>query len=369
MRTDWDGYYLDGRTPTRRPAQIRLMRGGLEVSPEGGATLWWPYPEVRQTQGFYAGEEVRLERGAAPETLVVADLAVLESLQEMAPEIARRFHDPRRRRWRMKVTLLAAAAVVAITVALYVWGIPLLATAVAASVPVAWEERFGAAVVTEVARPERTCAEPTRRRKIEEIVERLAAAAPRSPYRFRVRVVDDATVNAFAAPGGFVVVFRGLLERTRTPEELAGVLAHEMEHVLQRHSTKALIQHASTGLLLVALTGDMTGVMAYGLESARVLGTLQYSRRAEEEADQGGMRLLLGAGIDPGGMIAFFEGLEEKRGSGPSILKYLSTHPRLEDRIQRLRQLARQPGAARVTLFEGYDWSDIRKICPGGDAR
>jgi hypothetical protein len=64
MRTDWDGHYLDGRTPVRRPARLRLTRAGIEISPEGGATAFWPYGEVRQTQGWHAGEEVRLERGA-----------------------------------------------------------------------------------------------------------------------------------------------------------------------------------------------------------------------------------------------------------------------------------------------------------------
>ncbi|MBI3104406.1 MAG: hypothetical protein HYY95_02265, partial [Candidatus Rokubacteria bacterium] len=59
VRSDWEGVYLDGRTPARQRAQIRLMRGGLEVRTESGATLWWPYGEVRQTQGSYAGEQVR----------------------------------------------------------------------------------------------------------------------------------------------------------------------------------------------------------------------------------------------------------------------------------------------------------------------
>ncbi|MBI5627862.1 MAG: M48 family metallopeptidase, partial [Candidatus Rokubacteria bacterium] len=176
--------------------------------------------------------------------------------------------------------------------------------------------------------------------------------------------VDDPTVNALAAPGGFIVVFRGLLERTRTPEELAGVLAHEIEHVLQRHATKALVQHVSTGLLFTALTGDVSGVMAYGFESARVLGTLRYSRAAEEEADTEGMRLLLAAHIDPAGMIAFFEGMEKRRGEAPGLLTYLSTHPAPEERVARLTRLARAPvPAPSRKLLDGYDWADIRRIC------
>src|SRR3990172_9285847 len=115
-----------------------------------------------------------------------------------------------------------------------------------------------------------------------------------------------------AVPGGHIVVFRGLLKRARIPEEFAGVLAHEVQHVLQRHVMRALLQHASTGLLVVALTGDVSGAMAYGLEAALTLGTLQYSRVAEEEADREGIRMLLAARGEPGGVVTFLGGPERK---------------------------------------------------------
>lgn len=364
-RSDWEGFYLDGRTPARQPAQIRLMRGGLEVITEGGRTLWWPYGEIRQTQGAYEGEQVRLERGGdLPEAVLVGDALFLASLHAIAPELASRFHHPGRRSRRLWLTALAAVLVLGIGTALYLWGIPAASWIVAARVPVSWEERLGRSVVEHLVPPGRTCAEPERKRAIDDLVGRLTAPPPASPYTFRVTVVNDATVNALAAPGGFIVVFRGLLERTRNPEELAGVLAHEIEHVVQRHATRALVQHVSTGLLLTALTGDVSGAMAYGLEGALVLGALRYSRAAEEEADAGGMRRLLAARVDPAGMLAFFEGMEQRDASAPALLRYLSTHPAAGDRVARLRRLSRAGGApAPVKLLEGHDWADVRRIC------
>ena len=248
MRTDWPGYYLDGRTAARHPATIRLMREGLEVTMPGGGTRLWVYRDLRQTQGFYQGEAVRLERGAEPpETLVIADSAFLESLHEAAPHAGLRFHDPRRRAAHLRLTIAAALAVLAVTGTIYMWGIPLLAALVAPRVPVAWEESVGQAVITHLAPAGERCADPRLGEAITEMVRRLSTAGPPSPYTLRVYVVNRPIVNAFAVPGGHVVVFRGLLLRTRTPEEMAGVLAHELQHVLRRHATRAVIQDASTG--------------------------------------------------------------------------------------------------------------------------
>jgi predicted Zn-dependent protease len=178
-----------------------------------------------------------------------------------------------------------------------------------------------------------------------------------------VIVVDDWTVNAFAVPGGQVVLLRGLLERSRTPEELAGVLAHELQHVLQRHATRLLLQHASTGLLVVAISGDITGAMAYGIESARVLGTLRYSRQLESEADVEGLRMLLAADVDPRGMIAFFETLRATERGAPTTTRYLASHPLAADRVETLKRLAAAHTKEFRSLLPGRDWTDLRQVC------
>jgi len=277
--------YLDGKSAARRPASIRMAQTGLEVSLEDGGRLWWPLREIRQTQGSYAGEQIRLERGQPfPEVLVIDDPAFLTALHETAPTFGRRFHDPRKRRRRILLTIVAALVSIVAGGSLYMWGIPTAAGVLAARVPVSWEEKLGNAAMEEIGRSERRCVDADREAAIMAIVNRLLEPMPNVPYKFRLTVFNDSTVNAFALPGGQIVLLRGLIERSKTPEELAGVLAHELQHVLKRHATRLLLQHASTGLMLVAVSGDLTGVMAYGLESARVLGTLSYSRGLESEA-------------------------------------------------------------------------------------
>jgi len=343
------------------------MASGFQIATDTGATLWWPYSEIRQTQGFYAGEHVRLERGGEiGETLLISDPAFLTSLHTVAPELGTRFHNPARRWRRIQLTLLAAVASVALGAILYVWGIPAMAMLVAPHVPRSWEESLGRSttdnMINQVAGGRR-CGDPTRVKAIDEIVQTLLAPLPKVPYTFRVTVVNSPIVNAFAAPGGYVVVFRGLIERTRSAEELAGVIAHELQHVLEHHATRLLLQHASTGILITALTGDLSGATAFGLQSAQLLGTLRYSRAAEDEADAKGMKMLIAARVDPAGMIAFFEVLEKHGGQMPAIFKYLSTHPSTQDRIARLKTLAAKAPAPPVKLLPGYNWKDMAKIC------
>src|SRR5256885_17080659 len=95
------GHYLDGRSAARQPATIRLTATGLDIALESGATLWWPFAEVRQTQGFYAGQQIRLERGAPLAAVFSVDhFGVLPGLAPAGPPPPPRFPRPRRRRGR-----------------------------------------------------------------------------------------------------------------------------------------------------------------------------------------------------------------------------------------------------------------------------
>jgi Zn-dependent protease with chaperone function len=370
LRLDWDASYLDGRTAARRRATIRIARTGLEISlPETGARLFWPYREIRQTQGTYAGEQVRLERGGElSEALLIGDLAFLSAARARAPDAAH-FHDPRTRRFRVGLTFGALVTAVGLALVIYFVGIPALATMAAARVPVAWEDRLGAAIVDHLAPPPVRCEDPARQGWVDAIVARLVEQVPPpQPYSFRVTVVNRSIVNAVAAPGGHIVVFRGLLERTDSAEELAGVLAHEVEHILHRHVTRAIFQQASTGVLMAALVGDVSGVVAFGLEGARTLGDLQMSRAAEAQADREGMLLMQKAGIDPAGMVSFFEKLSDneragRRGEG--LERYFRSHPTTADRLAALRAMAAAGPKPEGRLLPEADWADVKTLCGG----
>lgn len=155
-----------------------------------------------------------------------------------------------------------------------------------------------------------------------------------SPHRYRWFVADRPDLNAFAAPGGVVVVHAGLIRSADSAEEIAGVLAHEIAHAELRHSLKTMVKGMGLRALVAVALGDFSGTAL--AEAAKNLTELGFSRDAEREADRDGLRRLVAARIDPGGMVRFFEKLAREQSIAPPAL--LSTHPATEERIAELRR-------------------------------
>lgn len=193
---------------------------------------------------------------------------------------------------------------------------------------------------------------------VRDIVERLAQQMPPQPFRFTVAVVQDNAINAFAAPAGYVFVFTGLILNMDHESEVAGVLAHELAHVTQRHIAKRVEQGrimsiaamlgALAGFALGAATGqrDAGGAMMIGSQAAAQQSMLNYSREDEREADEVGMNYLTAAGYPPRGLPQAFDVMQRMKifkGYG-SIPAYLSTHPDINERIGYLSErVSRMP--------------------------
>ncbi len=178
-----------------------------------------------------------------------------------------------------------------------------------------------------------------------------------SKYSYQWYVADDPAINAFAVPGGYVVVNTGLIRAADTAEEVAGVLAHEVQHVELRHTLKNLVHSLGLRAALAMALGDISG-SALG-DLAATLGELKFSRDLESEADKLGLAALRQADITPQGMVAFFSKLhEQEAGVTPPAL--LSTHPASDDRMQSLQEMIRQQGNWPSQPLP-YDWATIKK--------
>lgn len=360
MQMHWQGHYLDGITATRHPVNIILTPAGIQIKKTDGSVLLWQYNEVTQTQGYYAGEQIRLERGADPvEVLVVSNTEFLNVLRFMASSSAGKFHDPAIRRKRLLWIILAVIGTIGGLSVLYMWGIPAGAKVLADHVPPEWEAKLGEAVAKELTAGESMCTETLPKQSIEHIIQTLNSAALKHPYQFKVYLVKDETVNALAAPGGHIIIFTGLLEQTKNAEELAGVLAHEMQHILQKHATKSIFQSFSIRTLIAIVLGD-PGIIG---DVIGTLGSLNYSRTYEEEADYLGMELLLKANINPTGMIDFFHTMNKKYGNEPELFRYVSTHPLIAERIRKLEDQAKKASITPKPLLSEVSWQQLVKSC------
>ncbi len=370
-RSTWTGLRQARDAPDETAITVTIEREFLRIEGSGAPAEEWSYRAVRLTHGLQAEEPVRIEHLDTGEALVISDRAFLDSVRRLAPgaALSRRTrkaieaatpesgpHGGPSGQPRVVVWVMGTIAAV---VAAYFWVLPAVGGLLAMRVPVSWEVDLGNSVADVLAPPDSVCNDPLLIGAIDGIVDRLAASLPDSPYDFRVSVADDTLVNAFAAPGGRIVVMRGLLENSATPEELAGVLAHEMQHVELRHGTRALLR----ALPLTAALSVMGGGSGGSAAMVGTLGALRYARGDESEADREGMRLLHAARVDPAGMIAFFETLEAEVGSTAPALAYFSTHPATEERRARLADLAAEASEPAAPIDLPAEWSTITTSC------
>jgi beta-barrel assembly-enhancing protease len=195
---------------------------------------------------------------------------------------------------------------------------------------------------------------------LQQIVTRLAKHSGDRGFRFRVHVIDASTVNAFALPGGNIVVYTGLVRAAEDPSEVAGVLAHEMSHVTLRHGMERIAQAAGVAVVFNLLLGDVGGLAALAAEMLKAGTLTSYGRDQERASDLEGVRVLHAAGIDPDGLARFFETLEKEQAELPAGVSWLSSHPELSERSRAVRARAAELGRLREQPLS-IDWADIRR--------
>ncbi len=152
-------------------------------------------------------------------------------------------------------------------------------------------------------------------------------------YKIHFTVVNSDIQNAFALPGGEIVIFSSIIDSMKTYNELVALMGHEVGHVEKRHSLKMLFRNASNYLIISALTQDFSGIISVLLDNAGSLGQMAYSREKEEESDEFGFEVIKINSTDPKGMVDLFEQLN-KGHEGFDMPVFLQTHPSLQSRIK-----------------------------------
>lgn len=244
------------------------------------------------------------------------------------------------------------------------------------------EARLGRAIMAQIRQSGSVVEDPLVTEYVNDIGHRVAAQANADGvYKFTFFVIEDPAINAFALPGGFIGIHTGLLEATRNEDELAGVLAHEVSHVTQRHIARSI--HASSrqsilstaimlGAMLAAAAGADGDAVQAGMAVAQGTAAQQqinFTRSNEYEADRVGIAALANAGFDPQGMASFFEVISrgDTRPMEYRAPEFLRTHPVSSARIAEARSRARSYPPTHTNDTVNYGVARVRVLIAAMD--
>jgi beta-barrel assembly-enhancing protease len=295
------------------------------------------------------------------QTLYLKDPDVIRAFRETVPDhlslpFARAAERVRQVRHRHRlVWSLVGGGIFAVV--LGVWFASDLLVEIAVSrIPVEWERKLGESAYRDFLSHQEVMKDGPAVVAVGEMTQRLTQHIINNPYGFEVTVVKSDMINAFALPGGYVVVFTGLMKKAESGEEVAGVLSHELNHVLQRHGLERIVKNLGLLTVVAIVLGDQQGLIGMMKQLGVELLTLKFGREQETEADLTGLQLLQQAKIDPSGMIRFFERLSE---IDQGRMEWLSTHPMSTARAERLKaELAALP--KRSTEPFTFDWKLVQ---------
>ncbi len=155
-------------------------------------------------------------------------------------------------------------------------------------------------------------------------------------YDLKIHVIQSEEINAFALPGGQIFVYSAIIQKMKSYEELVALLGHEATHVIKQHSLKSICRSTAGSFFIAALFGDVTGISSGILSQADQFKQLSYSRELETEADNNGYQIMLQNNVNPEGMLHLLQLLEKEGAKMPAMMKYLSTHPDTEARIENI---------------------------------
>jgi Zn-dependent protease with chaperone function len=349
-----EAVYFDGRSNRKRKVALRLA-AALEIVEQGSIVDVWRYGEVRRVHG---PQDVMCLRCMA--ALPLARLQITEpAVQQAVAALCLALDAAEQGQIKTgKIVFWSLAAVCSI-VGLSWFGIPFAADRLAPYVPFAFEKLMGDAVNGQIRKivGGKECDSGPGRAAFSALVDKLKEAGgielPLEPH-----VLSSSTKNAFALPGGRIYLLDGLLQKAESPDEIAGILAHELGHVQRRDGMRRLIQTGGTSFLFGLLFGDITGAGMVILVGRTMLDA-SYSREAERSADVFAIEIMhkLGRSPMPSGNLLFrITGAQADKS-----LTILAGHPLTEERLAEMKKADR--GATGPELLSAGQWSDFKNIC------
>lgn len=364
--------YNDGKTAVTLQVKLYLNGDKLDIVGEDTTTIAsWPLNEVHSIAKGSDGQKRRLRRGFnGPERITLDQEQDLEILASHCPNI---HHTTPRSFGYWKPAITWSAVGVLSVFVLIKMVIPALAQQIVNVIPPSVEASLGRTAESQIiqffALSKRKAPEDIICKDEEGVITLNALSIYLSSYldtpvKTHVTVINHSMVNAFALPGGRILVFNGLIRDAKNGNDLAGVLAHEIGHLAKRHPLIYAFETAGISTLAALFFGDISGgVILGGLSQSLLDGA--FTRNMERQADNTAISLLNRTGIGGEAFADFYLRLEKKYGKSDGLMSYFSTHPKPKERAQ----LVQSTTTGTNMAFTQKEWDSVYKICGEPEAK
>lgn len=368
--THFKGRYYDGETTLEH--QVDGVFGDVEIlltSPTLTSAVRWPYAKLREVSDQAGLDGIALRARDEQGRLIVHGQHSASIVRARSKSLGGKdvTGDTVKR-----VAIWGAGAIASVVMILFVI-IPALANQLAQVIPVDREIALGRSSIKQIERflafggdsKDLRCTNAAGVQALEKMTARLSDQFD-SPYPLNVQVFNHKMVNAFAVPGGQVVLFDGLLQKAGNPEEVAGVLGHELGHVINRDPTRLTLRSAGSVGILGMVFGDFAGG-AVALVIAEQLIAANYAQDAESKADLFAHEVLEKAGLPSKPFGDFFDKLREEHGDNDGLLSHIASHPALSERADAARGADTVGDAEYQPVLSDADWKALLQICDSVD--
>lgn len=357
----WQCEYFDGKTSQSQTVKASSSNGQMQIVADGIEIDRWHAADMQVLRD--EASSLRIENKATDARLQFVDSESLQELQKAFPEAFT--HKLAGRDWR-KLFLWGGGAIVSLVLIIFLL-LPKLADYLAISIPREREVELGHKLIEsldgglmEVMMGDmRQCTDEAGLAAINTMIVNLTAQRELD-YDIEIYVVNSSESNAFALPGGQVVFLNGLIQSADTPNEVAGVLAHEIGHVEARDPLRIMLGSLGRSSILSIVLGDISG----GILAVAAIDTFvnaAYSQDAEAQADEFAIEMLNESGIGTEGFASFFDAMSDMVGDEDSILSHFSSHPQLQERSKNaLSKGIETKGAA---IISDDEWAALKNVC------
>lgn len=332
MISDFEGSYFDGLSAKTNVVKVTIEKSSLVLQCADNSVIRVVKATELGKAEFIGNNRILIRlNDKTGELIDISSEKFVVVFKSTFPKISGKNFSEKVADFGWKGILILVVFLLALVAGLYFFIVPFIGEMSARFIPQVYEEKLGEIVYDNIIKTYNI--DSVKTKWVNELTSEIDF---QTQYILKMVVVDVNQKNAFALPGGYIIIYSGIIDEMNDYSELAGLLAHEVSHVNHRHSLRSIFRSLSSYLFISILLNDVNGVTAVLLENINSFKSLSYSRNLEEEADKEGLKILYHNAIDPNGMVKLFESLS-RASELSEPLEFLSSHPLTTKRIKYIK--------------------------------